>query len=288
MKVAVIGANGQLGSDLMAELARQRWVAVPLTHEDIRIEEMDSVRQVLGAVKPDVVLNTAAYHVVPKCEEDPVRAHQVNALGARNIAMACGDLGARSVYYSTDYVFDGAKGKPYNESDRPNPLNVYAATKLLGEYYNLNYASKSLVLRVSGIYGRVPCRAKGGNFITTMVKAAKDKPEVRVVDDERLSPTATAAIASKTLEILRTEATGLFHVVSEGECSWYEFARVIFSTLGLHTPLRPASVKDFPSTVKRPTYSALENVCLRDCGISPMPHWKDSVITFLRNQYGAA
>ena len=284
----MIGANGQLGSDLVVELNRRGWESVPLTHKEIAVEDLSSVRQALRSSRPDAVLNTAAFHIVPKCEEDPVRAYQVNALGALNVARVCDELGALSIYYSTDYVFDGSQLRPYTEEDRPNPLNVYASTKLSGEYFTLNYARKSLVLRVSGIYGRVPCRAKGANFITTMIKAAKEKPEVRVVTDEVLSPTPTAEIARRTLDVIVRGAVGLFHLVAEGQCSWYEFATVIFGALDLKTPLVPTTTKEFPSSVKRPSYSALENARLRAEGLSTMPHWKDALVAFLLKEYAPA
>jgi dTDP-4-dehydrorhamnose reductase len=251
MKAVVIGANGQLGSDITAEFRKQGWTVVGLTHGDVAVEELASVRDAVKTHRPDVVFNTAAFHVVQKCEDDPVRAYRVNALGPLYIARVCDELGIPSVYYSTDYVFDGGQCTPYSEDDRPNPLNVYAVTKLAGEGYTLNYARKGIVLRVSGIYGKVPCRAKGGNFVTTMVKAGREKPEVRVVTDEILSPTPTTVIAEKSAEILQCGATGLFHLVSEGFCSWHDFARVIFETLGITTPLVPASVKDFPAVVRR-------------------------------------
>ena len=239
MKAAVIGANGQLGSDLTAELRRRSWDVVGLTHADLRVEEYPEVRRVMQELRPDVVFNTAAFHIVPQCETDPVRAFQVNALGPLNVARACGEIGIRSVYYSTDYVFDGRTRRPYTEEDAPNPINVYATTKLAGEHFTLNNGTNNLVIRVCGLYGRIPCRAKGTNFVFTMVKAAKEKPEVKVVDDERLSPTSTKAVAAKSLDLLDTDALGLFHMVSEGVCSWYEFAKVIFETLRLSTPLEP-------------------------------------------------
>jgi dTDP-4-dehydrorhamnose reductase len=162
---------------------------------------------------------------------------------------------------------------------------VYAATKLSGEFFTLNYSLKGIVLRISGIYGEVPCRAKGGNFITTMIKAAKEKPEVKVVNDEILTPTATKSIAEKTVEMVQNRLTGLYHLTCEGQCSWYEFAEVIFSTLKFKTPLSPTSVKDMPMMVKRPTYSVLENEKAKQSGISNMPHWKDALVQFLNSNY---
>jgi dTDP-4-dehydrorhamnose reductase len=284
MKLAIIGANGQLGTDLQEVLASEHDV-IALTHADIEITNIDSVKIALSSTKPDIILNTAAYHIVPEAEKFPEKAFQINGTGVLNLAKVCQQLGIRLVHYSTDYVFDGKKQKPYTEEDRPNPLSVYANTKLSGEYFALNYSDKSYVIRVSGIYGKVPCRAKGGNFITTMIKLAKEKPDVRVVNDEILTPTPTYWIAKNTAALIKTDAFGLYHMSCEGEVSWYEFARVIWETLHLETPLYPASVNDFPPVVKRPFYSVLENRNLRELGINYMPHWKKALVEFLNKNF---
>lgn len=280
MKLAVIGANGQLGTDLKGVLALEHEV-VALIHTDIEITNIDSIKTALASIKPAIILNTAAYHIVPEAEKFPEKAFQINGIGALNLAKVCQELNIRLVHYSTDYVFDGEKQKPYTEDDRPNPLSVYANTKLSGEYFALNYCDKSYVVRVSGIYGKVPCRAKGGNFVTTMVKLAKEKPEVRVVNDEILTPTPTYDIAKNTAALIKTDAFGLYHMSCEGEVSWYEFAKVIWETLQLKTPLYAASVKDFPLVVKRPFYSVLENKNLNKLGINQMPYWKEALKKFL-------
>jgi dTDP-4-dehydrorhamnose reductase len=282
MKIAIIGANGQLGSDLYEVLSPDHEVK-GLNHSDIEITDIDSVRKVVTALKPDVLLNTAAYHIVPDAEKFQEKAFQINGIGALNLAKICQETGTRLVHYSTDYVFDGEKRKPYTEEDRPNPLNVYANTKLSGEYFALNYCDTSFVVRVSGIYGKVPCRAKGGNFVSTMLKLAKEKPEVRVVNDEVLTPTPTLWIAKNTSDLIKTDAFGLYHMSCEGEVSWYEFARTIWDTYKLSTPLHPASVKDFPLIVKRPFYSVLDNHNLKKIRINNMPDWKEALISFLKS-----
>lgn len=286
MKVAIIGGNGQLGSDLM-EVFSQKHDAIALNHSDIEVTDIDNVKSVLTTVKPDVVINTSAYHNVPLCEQNPDAAFAINGKGALNLAKICSETNTKLVHYSTDYVFDGSKQKPYVETDYCNPLNVYGITKLSGEHAVLNYASKPFVVRVSGIYGKIPCRAKGGNFVTTMLKLAKEKPEVRVVNDEVLTPTPTRAIAENTLTLISTDVFGLYNMTSEGQCSWYEFAKTIWDTMGLQTPLYPASVKDFPLVVKRPFYSVLENSNLHKIGINNMPHWKDALIQFLNTEIKA-
>lgn len=284
MTLAIIGANGQLGTDLSEVLSAEHDVK-GLNHSDIEITDIDSVRNALTTLKPVIVLNTAAYHIVPEAEKFPEKAFLINGIGALNLAKVCQELNIRLVHYSTDYVFDGEKQQPYTEDDRPNPLSVYANTKLSGEYFALNYCDRSYVIRVSGIYGKIPCRAKGGNFITTMIKLAKEKPEVRVVNDEILTPTPTYHIAKNTASLINTDAFGLYHMSCAGEVSWYEFAKVIWETLGLKTPLYSASVKDFPLVVKRPFYSVLENQHLKKIGIYDMPHWRDALISFLKKEF---
>ena len=281
MKLVIVGANGQLGTDLKEVLSAEHEV-IGLNHADIEIADIGSVKNVLSSAKPGIVLNTAAYHIVPEAEKFPDKAFHINGTGTLNLAKVCQDFGIPLVHYSTDYVFDGKKQKPYTEDDCPNPLNVYANTKLSGEYFALNYSDKSYVIRVSGIYGKVPCRAKGGNFITTMIKLANEKPEVRVVNDEILTPTPTFHIAKNTARLIKTDAFGLYHMSCEGEVSWYEFAKVIWETLKLETPLYPASVKDFPLVVKRPFYSVLENQNLKKNGIYIMPYWKEALVEFLK------
>jgi len=280
MKLAVIGANGQLGTDLREVLSAEHDV-IALNHSEIEITDIDSVKDCLSSTKPDIVLNTAAYHVVPEAEKFPDKAFHINGTGTLNLARVCEDLQIRLVHYSTDYVFDGKKQKPYTEDDCTNPLSVYANTKLSGEYFVLNNCDQSYVVRVSGIYGKVPCRAKGGNFITTMLKLAREKSEVRVVNDEILTPTPTYHIAKNTAALIKTDAFGLYHMTCEGECSWYAFAKVIWETLQLETPLYPASVNDFPQVVKRPFYSVLENKNLNKLRINEMPEWQEALKEFL-------
>lgn len=282
MRVAIIGANGQLGSDLTATFGGSGWDILPLTHASISVEDFHSVRTTLVSWRPDVVINTAAFHVVPKCESDPMLAFSVNSQGALNIARVIEELGGLNVYFSTDYVFDGEKRSPYEETDMPNPLNVYGATKQLGETFTLNYSSRALVLRVSGIYGKVPCRAKGGNFVTNILKASRERDKLKVVDDEFLTPTPTSEIAEKTLTLVKEGATGLFHLTSEGGCSWFEFTKAIFHYLKIKTPVIPIKSVRAAGEVKRPRYSILENRNYNRLKPGePMRHWKEALEDFL-------
>ncbi|MEE9189243.1 MAG: dTDP-4-dehydrorhamnose reductase, partial [Candidatus Neomarinimicrobiota bacterium] len=275
MKTAIIGANGQLGSAI-SDYFSQNHVVIKLTHEDIEISDIDNVRDVLKSSKVELVINTAAYHNVPKCEENPAVAYSVNAVGSLNLARIIHELDIPLLHYSTDYVFDGSKLSPYHEDDETHPLNVYAESKLSGENLIRNYCQRYFIIRVSGLYGRTVCRAKGGNFITTMMKAAREKPEVRVVTDEILTPTPVTEIAMNSFYLAETDAYGLYHMTSQGECSWYEFAEVIFDELGLSTPLKEALTDDFPQAVNRPTYSVLENRNLKSIDRDKMSPWKTS------------
>ena len=281
--VAVIGGNGQLGTDVVAAFAAQGWNAAALTHEDIRVDDAASVNAVIGALKPAVVVNTAAFHVPAQCETEPDRAFAVNATGALNVARSANDAGAACVYVSTDYVFDGAKRAPYLETDQPNPLNTYGASKLAGERAVMDNAERALVIRVSGLYGAVPCRAKGSNFVTTMVRAAAERAEVRVVTDEILTPTPTPVVAAALVDLVTVEARGLFHLTCEGECSWHDFARAIFDEMKITTPLVPVTSDAFPVGVARPDYSVLDNAALRALGRPALPPWRTALTEFVRN-----
>ena len=281
-RVAVIGATGQLGGDVVAAFAGEE--AIALGHEELEIGDPDAVGTTLGRLKPDVVVNTAAFHNVPRCETEEPRAFAVNATAPRHLARACTALGARLVHVSTDYVFDGAKHAPYVEGDRPNPLNVYAASKLAGEYLVLNEGGNHQVVRSSGLYGLRPCRAKGGNFIDTMFKLARERPEVRVVNDEVLTPTFTADLAAQIRLLALEGPPGLFHATNQGSCSWYEFARAIFELGALRTPLVATTVKEFQSPVRRPFYSVLDNAALRAAGLDRMRHWLDALRDYMRRR----
>jgi len=282
MKTVVIGANGQLGSDCVLAFERAGHEVVGLTHQDIEITDAGSAEQILARHAPAVVINTAAFHNVEKCEVEPQRAFAVNALGPRNLARLANELGYLLIHISTDYVFDGAKNAPYLETDAPRPLNIYGNTKLAGEYFVLAMAHRFFVVRVSAIYGTHPCRAKGGNnFVKLMLKLARDRGEVKVVDDEFVSPTYTPDVANQLLALVPCDAYGTVHATANGSCSWYEFAEAIFRLAGTKVNLRRAMPGEFASKVARPKYSVLENAVLKQQGIDQMPDWKSSLKQYL-------
>jgi len=287
MRVAVVGANGQLGSDVV-EVFRERGSEVfPLTHVDLELANPDSVSTCLKSLAPAVVVNTAAMHHVEQCEQQPEKAFAVNAIGVRNLAVVTKELGAVLIHVSTDYVFDGAKGQPYVEEDAPVPLNVYGNSKLSGEQFVRTLNDKHFVLRTSAIYGKQPCRAKGGkNFVELMLKLGRERGMVRVVDSEVVSPTPTAQIAAQIYELSGCDAYGLYHGTAEGSCSWYGFAREIFKAANLQVDVQIAGPNEFPAKVPRPKYSVLENRGLKRLGLNRFTDWRDGLQQYL-NQSSA-
>jgi dTDP-4-dehydrorhamnose reductase len=282
MRIAVIGSNGQLGHDVVRAFAEQRDEVRALTHEDIELSSLESVAACLRATRAEVVVNTAAMHNVESCEQQPGRAQEVNVVGARNLATATRDLGSVLIHVSTDYVFDGAKGTPYVESDEARPLNVYGRTKLEGEQFAQDINPKCFVLRTAALYGNHPCRAKGGqNFVDLMLRLARERGRVRVVDNEFTSPTATADLARQIASLSRSDAYGLYHATAEGSCSWYEFAREIFRMAEVPVTLEVASPNEFPAKVPRPAYSVLENRKLKSQNLNLFRPWQDGLHAYL-------
>ena len=285
MKIAVIGANGQLGMDVVNSFSSNEDEVTGLTHSDLELSNIDSVSTCLREMHPRVIVNTAAMHHVENCEREPEKAFEVNGLGARNLALVARDISATLIHVSTDYVFDGAKGNPYEETDAPNPLNVYGNTKLCGEYFVRSTVEKHFVLRTSAIYGRSPCRAKGGlNFIELMLKLARERGEVRVVDSEFVTPTSTAELARQMVKLSDSDAYGLYHATAEGSCSWHEFAREIFAMTGTKVNLEVAGPNEFPAKVPRPKYSVLENCGLKNQKINIFKPWQDGVREYLSSR----
>lgn len=282
MKVVVIGGNGQLGSDVVRAFADNGDDARALSHEHIEISNWDSVANCVQELCPDFIVNTSAMHHVETCEREVQRSFEVNALGARNLALVARQVQATVIHVSTDYVFDGSKHAPYVEEDAPLPLNVYGCSKLAGEHFIRTIAPKHFVLRTSAIYGKQPCRAKAGlNFVELMLKLARERGEVRVVDSEFVTPTPTVQLAQQIVVLSRCEYYGLYHATAEGSCSWFEFAREIFAITGTPVTLTPAKVGDFPIKVPRPTYSVLENHALKSRGLNIFEPWQSGLRDYL-------
>lgn len=282
MRVAIIGANGQLGADASAEFEAAGHEILGLTHRQLEIADADAVRDVLNRAAPDLVINTAAMHHVDRCESRARDAFTVNAIGARNLAVHSRDSGVPLMHVSTDYVFDGKKQSPYVETDLPGPLNVYGNTKLAGEHFITSTAERHYVLRVSGLYGVNVCRAKGPNFVERMLDLADRREEVRVVDDEVLTPTSTREVARQMVRLAGTDCYGVIHATAEGSCSWFEFTREIFRLAGVTTRLEVARPDEFPAKAPRPAYCVLENARLERAGLNLFRPWNVALVEYLQ------
>jgi dTDP-4-dehydrorhamnose reductase len=278
MKIAVIGADGQLGKDTVSAFLANGDDVTALTHSDIELADKESVASKMEALKPEFVVNTAAMHHVDKCEQEPDKAFTVNGLGALYLARSAKQIGAKLLHVSTDYVFDGEKAAPYVESDAPKPLNAYGNSKLSGEYFVRSTVPEHFVLRTSAVYGKNPCRAKGGlNFIELMLKLARERGEVKVVDNEIVSPTSTKDISRQIVALSRSDAYGLYHGTAEGSCSWHAFAREIFARTSTKVNLIVAGPNEFPIKVPRPKYSVLENAGLKKLGLNRFRTWQEGL-----------
>lgn len=279
MKITIIGANGQLGTDLVNALAREE--LVPLTHDELDICDAEQTRTQLVREHPDVVINTAAYHRVDECELHIERAFAVNAAAVRTLALICRDLGATLVHFSTDYVFRGDQRRPYTEDDLPGPLSAYGVSKLAGEHFVQALCEQYFLVRTCGLYGVAGSRGKGGNFVESMITQARAGQAIRVVDDQILTPTSTEELARKVAQLIRTREYGLYHLTSNGECSWYEFAKAIFTLLGWSANLSPMSSAAFGARAKRPPYSVLAHTHLARLGLDDLRPWQEALRSYL-------
>lgn len=280
MNVAVIGSSEQLGSDLLEVLNKSGFATHAITHDDLEVSDFESCKNLLG-LKLDVVINTAAFHKTDACEDDPLKAFAVNALGAYNVSRVCRELDAIHLYISTDYVFDGEKTIPYVETDSTNPLNVYGTSKVAGETLVKNYSPEHYIIRSSSLFGRAGASGKGGNFVETIVKKASNGEEIKVVDDVTMSPTNTLDLAEAISKVIEKRPPyGVYHVVNSGYCTWWEFARTISSTIDAKVDVQSISSKDFQSKAKRPKMSALSNSKLSSYGIR-MRSWEEALNDYL-------
>jgi len=285
MRVLITGANGQLGTDLCRVL--QDIEVIPLTHADVEISDLNSVKRLFNEHRPDAVINTAAYVRVDDCESNQDKAFLINALGARNVAVAAQELGAKLVHISTDYVFGGEsepRTAPYTEFDTPTPPNLYGKSKLAGENLVRHLCTKHFIIRTSGLFGVAGASGKGGNFVEIMLRLARERDELRVVNDQAFSPTYTRDLARKIAELINTEYYGIFHITNRDTCSWYEFTKEILRLAGLKTPVIPITSDQYPQKAKRPRYSVLDNYHLRLLGMDDMRSWQEALKDYMKEK----
>lgn len=283
MKILIVGADGQLGSDLCRVIPKDEQIA--LTISDLDITDQTKTSAVLKKYLPDVVINTAAYHNVDECEDNLEPAFLVNTYGVSYLAKACQTIGATLVHISTDYVFDGQKGRPYVESDPPNPGSIYAISKLAGEYCVKSVLDKYFIVRSTGLYGAAGCLGKGGgNFVENMLKRSASQPQLKVVADEVLAPTYTFDLAQRIYQLLQTKYFGTYHLVNQGGCSWYEFTCEIFRLLKRDVKIEKTSAREFKAKARRPAYSVLQSVNLPKTGLSNLRPWQQALRAYLEEK----
>lgn len=285
--IAVVGSNGQLGNDLKKLFLLKKNVTLfSLTHHDIEITEPESIRKVLSKIDPDIIINTAAYNKVDAAEEFPKEAFLINSIGNKNLAEFCQAYKKTLVCISTDYVFgmDEKREKPYIETDPPGPLNVYGISKLAGEYFVQYTCKQHFVIRTCGLFGTSSLSGKGYNFVELMLRLAREKEHVRVVNDQIVTPTYTVDLAKQIIKLLNTDAFGLYHATSKGKCSWYDFAKEIFLLTNTNAYCEPVSTMDFPTPARRPNFSVLENYNLDKLNMNIMPDWKIGLQKYLKEK----
>ncbi|MGQ0535747.1 MAG: dTDP-4-dehydrorhamnose reductase [Methanobacteriota archaeon] len=289
-RIAVVGAAGQLGSDLASAIESRRDVAIRITHADLDVVDAGGVREALRRVSPDVVVNTAAFHDLEACHDDPSRAFAVNATGAANVAAGAGAVGARHLFISTDYVFPGTKPPPrtgetdpehaYAEDEDAAPLNVYAASKLAGEALAASACADTLVVRVASLYGALGSRVKRGTFLDKILEKARSGSPISVVDDQWMTPTYTRHAAEAVADVAKRPLRGRIHVTSPDSCTWHSFASFALAVAGLDVRVSRARLDDYPSKVRRPRNASLNTDRLRR-ERGALPPWQKGVEEFL-------
>lgn len=274
MKTAVLGAAGQLGRDLCPLLAGE---VVPLMRQHADLTQPASLRSALEPLRPDVLVNCAAYNFVDRAESEPEAAFAVNAWGVRALAEVCRDLACLLVYFSTDYVFglDEMRRSPYHADDAPGPVNVYGRSKLAGEEFVRSLCPRSLIVRTCGLYGRWGTGGKGRNFVETMLRLAGEGKPLRVVADQVCTPSYTVDVAAATAALIAAGTTGIAHVTNAGACSWHEFAAAIFELAGVRADLTAITSREYGAAARRPSYSVLA------CD-PPLRPWREALQAYLQ------
>jgi dTDP-4-dehydrorhamnose reductase len=289
-KLLVTGSKGQLGRDLIETLSPQ-FDITGFDIDRVDIRNLDQIISFFDSTKPDVVLHGAAFTDVDECETNIETAMAVNSDGTANIALACKEINARLIYYSTDYVFDGTKKSPYIETDEPNPQTVYGKSKLAGEQKIAEIIDDYAILRIAWLYG-----AHGKNFVRTMIKIGNDQLQkaklgqvvdpLMVVNDQFGAPTWAIEVARQTKIVIDNDLNGIYHCTAEGETDWYDFAKIIFEELSLNVYLKPCTTEQLPRPAPRPKYSVLENKKLKDLNLNIMADYKTALKEFF-NTNGA-
>jgi dTDP-4-dehydrorhamnose reductase len=267
--------------ELLSEFQTRGYQVAGFDRSTVDITNPALVEKTLADFDPTVVINSAAYNQVDVAEQEPLAAYQVNGLAVRNLALACRQVDAKLVHFSTDYVFDGMAGRAYREEDPTRPLGAYAVSKLAGELYARAYLDRCLIIRTSGVYGPGGLTTNRGNFVELMLRLAAENKPIRVVEDHVASPTYAPALAARTADLVEKDAQGIFHVGGGSPISWYDWAVKIFEAAGLSPRLKSTNEREFRTAARRPRYSALSNAKMESLGIEPMPSLDQAIRMYL-------
>lgn len=281
-RIAVVfGGSGQLGTELVRELRCRGYAVTGWGRRQVDITDSAAVERALARSDADVVFNAAAYNQVDVAEKEPQAAFLVNGLAVRNVALACRQIDARLVHFSTDYVFDGRARHPYVEDELPHPLSAYAVSKLAGELYAQAYLDRAIVVRTSGVFGPGGLSTARGNFVELMLRLAGTGQPIRVVEDHVASPTYAPLLAARTVDLVDRGLSGLFHIGGGMPMSWFQFARTIFELAALDPLLLATNEREYRTAAQRPKYSALSNAKIERLGLAPMPPLREVLSTYL-------
>jgi dTDP-4-dehydrorhamnose reductase len=278
--VLITGGGGQLASDLDEQL-RERCQVSAFSRGELDITDQGALDEALERVRPAVVFNCAAFHNVEVCEREEDRAFEVNARAVKHLAQRCADARARLVHLSTNYVFAGDRDAPYVEGDLPSPRSIYAISKLAGEHAAVAYCPGALVIRASGLYGRHGSASKGGNFVQRMIKRAREQGALKMVADQRLSPTYTADLAEGIIAAVDEDVSGLLHLGNSGSCSWYEFTLAIMEIAGIDVPVEPVDTVRPVGGADRPLNGVLASERALEVGVRSLRSWKAALEEYM-------
>jgi dTDP-4-dehydrorhamnose reductase len=279
-RVLIFGCKGQLGVELSSEFTRRGFTLTGYDRASVDVSDGALVERRVAEIDPAVVVNAAAYNQVDVAEKEPLAAWEANALAVRNLAMACRQVDARLVHFSTDYVFDGRAGRAYVEEDATHPLGAYAVSKLGGELYAQAYLENPLIIRTSGVFGPGGFRTARGNFVEVMLRMAANKQAIRVVEDHVATPTYAPALASRTVDMVERNLGGVYHLGGGTPISWFDYAKLIFDIAGLQPELKPTNEREHRTAARRPKYSVLSNGKAERVGVAPMPGLAEAIRSY--------
>lgn len=276
MKVLVTGVKGQLGYDVVKDLEKRGHQPIGVDREEMDLMDNEAIRTFIMNLKPDAIIHCAAYTAVDKAEEEVETCYQINAESVKVISECAKELDVKLIYISTDYVFDGTKDGEYVETDIPNPINVYGASKLKGEQYVQQFLEKYYIVRISWVFG-----VNGNNFIKTMRRLGSEREALTIIHDQVGSPTYTADLAPLLVDMMETDKYGIYHATNEGTCSWYEFANEIFKQSGIEVKTSPITTDQYPTAAKRPMNSRMSKAKLVENGFNLLPTWQKALVNYL-------